>query len=74
MPIVHLRLIENVFSADQKQELIECVTDAVETVYPGLRDVTFVTVDEVKNGDWGIGGEPMTANRVRRHAEQFVSE
>jgi len=74
MPIVHLRLIENVFTADQKQELIERMTDAVETVYPGLRDVTFVTVDEVKNGDWGIGGEPMTANRVRPHAEQFVSE
>jgi phenylpyruvate tautomerase PptA (4-oxalocrotonate tautomerase family) len=37
-------------------------------VYPGLRDVTFVTVEEVKEGDWGIGGMPITAAKVEAHA------
>ena len=26
--------------------------------------VTFVVVDEVKSGDWGIGGQAMTAEAV----------
>jgi len=30
-----------------------------------LRQVTFVIVEEVKSGDWGIGGKAMTTTDVK---------
>jgi 4-oxalocrotonate tautomerase len=68
MPIINVKLVEGVFRTDQKHELLSKLTDAVESVYPGLRDVTFVTIEEVK--DWGIGGQSITAQKVGAHAEK----
>ena len=70
MPIINVKLVEGVFQTDQKRELISKLTDAVEGVYSGLRDVTFVTIEEVKEGDWGIGGQSITASKVAAHAEK----
>jgi 4-oxalocrotonate tautomerase len=33
-----------------------------------LRELTFVVVDEVRSGDWGIGGRATTTDDVRAHA------
>jgi len=30
-----------------------------------MRPVTSVIVEEVKGGDWGIGGKPLTADDVK---------
>ncbi|HDY5065730.1 TPA: tautomerase family protein, partial [Pseudomonas aeruginosa] len=30
-----------------------------------MRGVTWVVFEEVKSGDWGIGGEPITTEKVR---------
>ena len=66
MPIINVRLIEGVFDSDQKREMIEKLTETmVEIEGENMRGVTFVVVDEVKSGDWGIGGQPMTTEAVR---------
>ena len=66
MPLVNVRLIEGVFDETQKHEMIEKLTEAmVEIEGENMRGVTFVVVDEVKSGDWGIGGQPMTTEAVR---------
>jgi 4-oxalocrotonate tautomerase len=66
MPLVNVRLIEGVFDESQKHEMIEKLTEAmVEIEGENMRGVTFVVVDEVKSGDWGIGGQPMTTEAVR---------
>jgi 4-oxalocrotonate tautomerase len=66
MPYVDIKLIEGAFDADQKREMIEKVTEAmIEVEGENMRGVTFVVVDEVKSGDWGIGGQAMTAEAVR---------
>jgi 4-oxalocrotonate tautomerase len=70
MPIINVKLVEGVFRTEQKTELLAKLTDAVESVYPGLRDVTFVTIEEVKDGEWGIGGQPITAAKVEAHAQK----
>jgi phenylpyruvate tautomerase PptA (4-oxalocrotonate tautomerase family) len=54
--------------------LLSRLTDAVESVYPGLRDVTFVTIEEVKDGDWGIGGQSINARKVAAHAEKNLTK
>lgn len=66
MPYVDIKLIEGVFDSDQKRDMIEKVTEAmIEVEGENMRGVTFVVVDEVKSGDWGIGGQAMTAEAVR---------
>jgi 4-oxalocrotonate tautomerase len=70
MPIINVKLVEGALQTDQKRKLISKLTDAVEEVYSGLRDVTFVTIEEVKDGDWGIGGQSITAQKVAAHAEK----
>lgn len=66
MPLVTIEVIRDVFTADQKRDLIERVTDAVVSVEgEALRGVTWVRVQEIQQGDWGIGGRTLTAADVR---------
>ena len=70
MPYINVKLVENVFSTKQKSEIIEKLTDAMESIIPGHRDLTFVVIDETKEGDWGIGGKAITAVMVAEHAKK----
>src|SRR6185503_4695587 len=66
MPFVQVKLIENVFTPEQKQQLITKITDAfIEVEGEHMRPVTFVVIDETRSGDWGIGGKAMTTQAVR---------
>jgi 4-oxalocrotonate tautomerase len=66
MPFVNVKLIEGVFDSEQKREIVERLTDTmVEIEGENMRGVTWVVVEEVKSGDWGIGGQPMTTEAVR---------
>ena len=65
MPLVNVKLIEGVFDDKQKREMIERVTEAMVAVEgEGMRPVTWVIIDEVKGGDWGIGGKALSAAEV----------
>jgi 4-oxalocrotonate tautomerase len=66
MPFVNVKVIEGVFSGDQKQDMVRRLTDAmVEIEGENMRPVTWVVVEEVKSGDWGIGGNPLTTADVK---------
>lgn len=66
MPLVDIQLIEGVFDKGQKQEMIRKVTDAmVEIEGESMRNVTWVRVQEVASGEWGIGGRGLTAADVK---------
>ena len=66
MPMINVRLIEGVFDDSQKREMIEKLTDAmVEIEGENMRPVTWVVVEEVQSGDWGIGGGAVTTADVR---------
>ncbi len=67
MPLITVKLIENVFTPEQKKELIRKLTDTmVEVEGENLRGVTFVLIEDVKEGDWGIGGRALTAVDVHQ--------
>ncbi|HEV3168645.1 MAG TPA: 2-hydroxymuconate tautomerase family protein [Isosphaeraceae bacterium] len=69
MPFVQVKLIEGVFSDAQKQEMIRKVTDAMVSIEgEKMREVTWVVVEEVKSGSWGMGGKPLTAADVKAMA------
>ena len=62
MPLVDIQLIEGVFSANEKARMIRDVTDAMVAIEgETLRGVTWVRVHEIGEGNWGIGGQTLTA-------------
>jgi 4-oxalocrotonate tautomerase len=66
MPFVNVKVIEGVFSASQKQDMVRRLTDTmVEIEGENMRPVTWVVVEEVKSGDWGIGGNPLSTADVK---------
>lgn len=65
MPLVTIDLIKDVFSPDQKQQLIERVTEAMIAVEgESMRPVTWVRIKEFEQGDWAIGGKRLRATDV----------
>jgi 4-oxalocrotonate tautomerase len=66
MPVVQVKLIEGVFTSEQKREMIRKLTDAMVSIEgENMRKVTFVTIEETKSGDWGIGGQAITTEAVK---------
>jgi 4-oxalocrotonate tautomerase len=57
--------MEGVFSSEQKQEMIRKLTDVMVSIEgENMRPVTWVVVEEVKSGDWGIGGNALCTQDV----------
>ena len=70
MPFVNIKIIEGVFNKEQKREMIEKVTDTMVSIEgENMRPVTWVVVEEVKSGDWGIAGKGYTTEEVIALAE-----
>jgi 4-oxalocrotonate tautomerase len=66
MPLIQVKLINEVFSSEEKQQIIERLTDAmVEIEGETMRGVTWVIVEEVASGEWGIGGKALSTEDVR---------
>jgi 4-oxalocrotonate tautomerase len=66
MPFVQVKVIEGVFSATEKQQIAERVTDAMVSVEgENMRQVTWVVIDEVRSGDWAIAGRTLTTEDVK---------
>ncbi len=71
MPLVQIKGIGGYLSLEQKKEMIKKVTDAVVSVEgEGLRSVTWVTIEDVQSGAWGVGGQPVTDDDLRRMASR----
>ena len=69
MPLVTIDVIKNAFTPDQKRAMIEKVTEAMVAVEgENMRPVTWVRIQEVKGGDWAIGGKCLGAGDI--HALQ----
>lgn len=68
MPAIEVRVIKNVFNAEQKQQIISQLTDTminiIGTDTPEVRGVTSCVIVEIEEGNWGIGGKGLTAANV----------
>lgn len=66
MPLVNVKVIEGVFSAADKEKIISTLTEAMVSIEgENMRPVTWVVVEEVKSGDWGIAGNVLTTEKVK---------
>ncbi len=66
MPLLNVKVLEGVFTPKQKQEMIHKLTDAMVSIEgESMRPVTWVVIEEVKSGDWGVGGNALTTADVK---------
>ncbi|MFB9209288.1 4-oxalocrotonate tautomerase family protein [Nonomuraea spiralis] len=66
MPLINVKVIEGVFSGAQKAEMVKKLTDAIVAIEgEHMRPLTVVVVEEIKDGDWGVAGKPVTAAEVK---------
>ena len=66
MPLVNVKILEGVFTPKQKQEIIHKLTDTMVSIEgENLRALTLVVLEEVKSGDWGVGGKGYTNADVK---------
>jgi 4-oxalocrotonate tautomerase len=65
MPLIQVQVIKDVFSKEQKRQIISKLTDAMVSIEgENMRQVTLCLVEEVESGDWGIGGKALTTADV----------
>lgn len=66
MPLIQVKLIEEVFTPAQKKDIITKLTEAMVAIEgENLRPVTWVVIEEVRSGEWGVGGQALTTKDVR---------
>jgi 4-oxalocrotonate tautomerase len=71
MPLAQLKGFSGFLSAEQKSDLIRKVTDAIVSVEgEGLRPVTWVIIEDVRSGEWGVGGAAVTTEALKQMASQ----
>ncbi|MBP8154015.1 MAG: 4-oxalocrotonate tautomerase family protein [Nitrospira sp.] len=71
MPLAQLKGLSGFLSMEQKQDLIRKVTEAIVSVEgEGVRPVTWVIVEDVPSGQWGVGGTPVTTEALKKMASQ----
>ena len=69
MPLINVKLIEGVFDAAQKREIVEKLTETMVSIEgENMRPVTWCVVEEVHSGDWGIGGDTLTTADMKNLA------
>ena len=60
MPFVNIKLVEGVFTTDQKHEMAAAISD-VMVRFEGseaFREVVWVLIEELHTDGWHIGGRP----------------
>jgi 4-oxalocrotonate tautomerase len=66
MPVVNLRVMENVLSLEQKNEIAEQFTETlVSVIGEPVRELTWVIVDDIHSGTLTIGAKPITTGAVK---------
>jgi 4-oxalocrotonate tautomerase len=66
VPLINVKLIEGVFSPAEKRQIVEKLTETMLSIEgESMRDVTWVVLEEVRSGEWGIGGKALTTEDVK---------
>ena len=66
MPLINVKLMEGVFSSQQKMEISRRLTDAIVSVQgESMRPYTLIMIEEIKSGNWAAGGKSYTLADVQ---------
>ena len=66
MALIQVKVVEGVFTPQQKREIVERLTDVmIDIEGENMRPRVWCLVEEVISGDWGVGGQGLTADDVK---------
>jgi len=66
MPFIDIKVIQGVFTPEEKRELVERVSEAAIAVEgEALRPFTVTAITETPSGEWAVGGRTYTAEDVK---------
>jgi 4-oxalocrotonate tautomerase len=66
MTLIQIKVIAGVFTRQEKDEMVERLTDAMVAVEgESMRRSIWCLVEEVASGEWGVGGRTLTADDVK---------
>lgn len=67
MPLVQISIPAGSLSSAQKSAMVAKVTDACVEVegVPAVRQFTWVHINEVPDGGWGMGGQALTLEQMK---------
>ena len=66
MALIQVKLIAGVFTAPQKREIVERLTETmVEIEGENMRQGIWCVIEEVADGEWGVGGQTLTADDIK---------
>ena len=66
MPLIQIKYFEQEFTDEERSEIVRAVTDAmVSFTGETIRAHTWVILEEVRSGSWGIGGNALGLADVR---------
>ncbi len=75
MALIQVTVIEGVFTAPQKLEIVERLTEAMVAIEgESMREHVWCLVAEVASGDWGVGGQALSADDVRALARSGLAD
>lgn len=75
MPIITVKVFEDELTEVQTADLISGVTEAViPFVGEALRTSTWVLVEEIRSGSWGIGGKPFGLPDLRKIQQEAAQK
>ncbi len=67
MPLITVKVFKNELNEKQSKDLIEKITNSVtEVTSQKLRNSTWVVIEEVKDGQWGVGGNALSLDDVKK--------
>jgi 4-oxalocrotonate tautomerase len=67
MPLVQIHVFKDELDQEQSEKLISKITDVItEVTSEKLRDVTWVMIKEVESGHWGVGGNALGLDDVKK--------
>ena len=72
MPIIDVKVMEKVLSAEEKETIARGITDVfANTVGEAARSVTWVVIQDVTSGQWTMGGNPVTTEGVLQSLDRL---
>jgi 4-oxalocrotonate tautomerase len=73
MPLIQVKLIESVLTPAQKSQIVTKLTDDMVPIEgENMRPVTSVAIEEVRSGEWGIGGQAVITDDAKATFASFL--
>lgn len=67
MPLITVKVFKDELTKEQSAEVIAKLTDTIcEITSEKLREATWITIEEINDGQWGIGGNALTLGDVKK--------